>query len=122
MSRYFTQADFPGLNKAFPIGDAFMSGPAQLDPEQLRVLQEDRFARVVARAWQIPFYCRHWGRAGAEPGDITSLDDLERLPVVTKEHLMASVAAVPPYGDYHGMTRADGERYRTVMQLSLIHI
>ena len=116
MSRYFTQADFPGLNKAFPIGDAFLSGPAQLDPEQLRALQEDRFARVVARAWQIPFYCRHWRRAGAEPGDITSLDDLERLPVVTKEHLMASVEAVPPYGDYHGMTRADGKRYRTVLQ------
>ena len=96
MSRYFTQADFPGLNKAFPIGDAFLSGPAQLDPEQLRALQEDRFARVGARAWQIPFYCRHWRGAGAEPGDITSLDDLERLPVVTKEHLMASVESVPP--------------------------
>ena len=116
MSRYFTQADFAGLNKAFPIGDAFLSGPAQLDPEQLRALQEDRFARVVARAWQIPFYCRHWRGAGAEPGDITSLDDLERLPVVTKEHLMASVESVPPYGDYHGMTRADGKRYRTVLQ------
>ena len=116
MSRYFTEADFPELNRAFPIGDAFLSGPAQFNPERLRALQEDRFSRVVARAWQIPFYRRHWGGAGAEPGDITSLDDLERLPVVTKEHLMASVEAVPPYGDYHGMTRSDGGRYRTVLQ------
>ncbi|GIT49125.1 MAG: hypothetical protein Ct9H300mP14_10530 [Gammaproteobacteria bacterium] len=29
---------------------------------------------------------------------------------------MASVESVPPYGDYHGMTSADGERYRTVLQ------
>ena len=41
MSRYFTQADFPELNRAFPIGDAFLSGPAQFDPERLRALQED---------------------------------------------------------------------------------
>lgn len=116
MSRYFKQADLSGLIEAFPVADAFIAGPARLEPECLRTLQEKRFANVVARAWQIPFYRRHWGEVGAEPGDIRTLDDLERLPVVTKDHLMASVDRVPPLGDYHGMTRADGGRYRTVLQ------
>ncbi|WP_029898033.1 phenylacetate--CoA ligase family protein [Desulfohalovibrio reitneri] len=34
-----------------------------------------------------PFYRERFKEAGVEPGDITSLDDLRRLPVTTADHL-----------------------------------
>jgi phenylacetate-CoA ligase len=70
--------------------------------DALRALQEARFRRAVARAWQIPFYQRLWGGAGIEPGDIRGLDDLTRLPAFGKQEVMESVARRPPFGDHHG--------------------
>ena len=70
--------------------------------DELRALQETRFATLMARGWQISFYQRLWGEKGIEPGDIRSLDDIGRLPVYDKTDLMASVAANPPYGDFSG--------------------
>ena len=116
MSVYSEQASPLQLLQAFPVGEAFSSGPASLDAEALRALQEMRFAKVMKRAWQVPFYQRHWGETGLEPGDITGLDDLVRLPVVTKDDLMDSVERFPPLGDYHGMARPEGGQFRTVLQ------
>ena len=44
------------------------------------------------------------------PSDIRSIDDLARLPSFSKSDLLASVEALPPYGDYHGMDGAEGRR------------
>ena len=71
----------------------------------MRALQEERFRRIVARAWQIPFYQRLWGAAGLA-GDIAGLDDIEKIPVFDKADLMASIEAVPPLGDFHGIESA----------------
>ncbi|HJP10283.1 MAG TPA: hypothetical protein QGF27_09680 [Arenicellales bacterium] len=116
MSGYSEQANSSQLLREFPVGEAFSAGPAGLDAEALRALQEVRFAKVMKRAWQVPFYQRHWGEAGLEPGDIAGLDDLARLPVVTKDDLMDSVERFPPLGDYHGMDRPEGGQFRTVLQ------
>ncbi len=105
-SRYFQEADAERLLREYPIGGAFLSGPARLSRDALRALQETRFAALMRRAWQVPFYRRHWGAAGIEPGDIRGLDDLARLPAFSKSDLMASVEAYPPFGDYHGMDDA----------------
>ena len=94
MSGYSEQANPSQLLREFPVGEAFSAGPAGLDAEALRALQEVRFAKVMKRAWQVPFYQRHWGEAGLEPGDIAGLDDLARLPVVTKDDLMDSIERV----------------------------
>ena len=103
MSLYFDQAQPIDLLCAYPIGAAFLDGPATLNPSELRELQEQRFARVIERAWQIPFYQQHWRAAGLEPGDVQTLDDLVHVPVFTKTDLMASVERAPPLGDYHGI-------------------
>ena len=78
----------------------------RMSRDELRSIQEARFARVMARGWEIAFYRRLWGAQGIEPGDIGSLDDIGRLPVYDKTDLMASVADHPPYGDFDG--RGDG--------------
>jgi len=101
-SRYFEEAAPARVLAEYPIGDAFLAGPARLSRDALRVLQETRFKAVMARAWAVPFYRRRWNAAGIEPGDITGLDDLSKLPPFSKSDLMESVEAYPPFGDYHG--------------------
>ena len=84
MSIYFEQAQPAALLEAYPIGVAFLEGPAALNAGQLRELQEKRFARVIERAWQVPFYQRHWREAGLNPGYIKTLNDLDKVPVFSK--------------------------------------
>ncbi len=45
-----------------------------------------------------PFYKRKWDREGIHPGDIKSLEDFERMPLVTKEEIREDQAAHPPFG------------------------
>ena len=95
----------------------FASGIARMPRDRLRALQEKRFAEVMAFAWKVPFYRRHWGAAGVEPADIRSLDDIGRLPPYSKADLMASVEAHPPIGDFHGLdTYSDEDRPPLVFQ------
>jgi phenylacetate-CoA ligase len=72
-----------------------------MDPEARDAAILRRIREVMDYAWtHAPFYRRHWSAAGLEPGDITSLADFERVPVVTKQDLRAAQAAHPPFGDY----------------------
>ncbi len=87
----------------YPIGEAFLNGPARWSTDELRAVQERRFQRVVARAWSVPFYERRWRAAGLEPLDIQTLDDLPKIPSFSKADLMASIEEHPPWGDYHGL-------------------
>src|SRR5699024_2069597 len=47
-----------------------------------------------------PFYRRKWDEAGVHPDHIRSLEDFERVPVVTKQELRESQARAEPFGDY----------------------
>lgn len=111
MSDYLRTANSAQLLAEYPIGEEFLGSTARLSRDELRVLQQQRFLRVVARGWEIPFYQRLWSNVGLEVSDITSLEDLEKLPVFSKSDLMQSVADHPPFGDYHGMAAGlDGAR------------
>ncbi|GMG86291.1 phenylacetate--CoA ligase family protein [Biformimicrobium ophioploci] len=100
---YFECFDAQQALREYPIGDAFLQTYAGMSREALRALQQERFLKLVARAWQIPFYQRLWGAAGIEPGDIRSLDDIEKLPVFSKSDIMQSVEQYPPIGDFSGL-------------------
>ena len=99
---YFESFDYAQMLRDFPVGSAFTEGFAQLSRDEIRARQNRLFMRCVVRAWEIPFYQRLWGAAGAQPGDIRSVDDLGHLPIFSKADLMKSLAEHPPYGDYHG--------------------
>jgi phenylacetate-CoA ligase len=59
-----------------------------LDPEALSALQFRKLQRVVRRAYEeVPFYRALYREASFQPGDLRNLDDLRRLPVVTKQQL-----------------------------------
>jgi phenylacetate-CoA ligase len=114
VSSYVDEAQFARMLAEYPIGDAFLAGPARLSADALRALQECRFRIVLARAWQVPFYRRRWSAVGLEPGDVRGLDDIEKLPAFSKSDLMASVEAYPPWGDYHGVDLTGGQRPHVV--------
>jgi phenylacetate-CoA ligase len=104
---YAEAVDPARLLADYPIGDDFVRRYTALSRDELRALQEARFQRLMARGWEVPFYRRLWGAAGIEPGDIMGLDDIGRLPTYDKADLMASIAAHPPLGDFHGLGGSD---------------
>ena len=68
--------------------------------DELQALQLRRLDRQLRRLWETnPFYQEHWAAAGLERGTTTtSLDDLRRFPVVSKEDLLTDQEEHPPYG------------------------
>lgn len=100
---YFEAFDARAMLAEYPVGDAFVARYTSISRDELRAEQEARFAKLMARGWQIPFYRRLWSERGIGSGDIKGLDDLVKLPVYDKSDLMASIAAHPPYGDFAGL-------------------
>lgn len=57
-----------------------------LPPGQLKNLQDERLRAVVKWAYErVPTYKKLWDEAGVAPGDIHGVEDLPRLPFITKE-------------------------------------
>jgi phenylacetate-CoA ligase len=69
--------------------------------DELRALQEERLRRQVDRLHrESPFYRARLEASGAEPGDVRTLEDVARLPIVTKEELRDEQAEHPPFGAF----------------------
>ena len=63
--------------------------------DQSRELQSKRLVKQVQNVWEhVPMYRKKMEEQGVEPGDIQSVDDLHKLPFVTKDDLRE----VYPYG------------------------
>lgn len=57
-----------------------------MTPEELRERNEQRFLEIFRRAYdKSPFYHKLYTEAGIKKEDIKSLDDIKKLPVVTKD-------------------------------------
>src|SRR5579883_1516461 len=62
---------------------------------ELSELQGERLKQQVARAYQqVPFYRQAFEQRGVHPGDIRSIQDIERLPFTVKDDFRATY----PYG------------------------
>ncbi|HEX2529067.1 MAG TPA: hypothetical protein VHL31_22575 [Geminicoccus sp.] len=58
------------------------------DRAQVRAFQDERLRSLVAHAYEnVPFYRQLFDRHGVRPGDIRGVDDIGRLPIVTKRDL-----------------------------------
>lgn len=97
--RYHEALDFAALLKEFPPAPDYFSGIYRHDHDEIRRLQNQRFLQQMERGWQIPFYKMHWEAVGLEPGDIRSLDDLDKIPPFSVYDLRASIERNPPWGD-----------------------
>jgi phenylacetate-CoA ligase len=81
-----------------------------MDPERRRELQLDRLRALVAKvlAGGAPLFGRKLAEAGiSAPEDLTSIDDLDRVPVTRKQELRDSEGEHPPLGDYRFTSLSD---------------
>jgi phenylacetate-CoA ligase len=69
--------------------------------EELRALQEARLRHQIHHVYHnAAFYRRKMDAAGLRPEDISTLEDLPRMPFTTKDELKQSQAEHPPWGDF----------------------
>ena len=72
-----------------------------LDPQARDEQIVTRLREVMEYAYKTsPFYRRKWDDAGIKADQIKSLEDFEKVPVVTKKELRESQARLEPFGDY----------------------
>ena len=100
---YYRSLDFDALWRDYPPAPDYFDTTYRQSRDELRAAQEQRFRQQMERAWQIPFYQRHWTKAGIQRGDIRGLDDLTRLPTFSVHDMRESIARNPPWGDLIGI-------------------
>lgn len=116
--RYAASLDFDALWREYPPADEYFKGPYQRSRDELRAIQNERFLRQMQRAWQVPFYRRHWGAAGIEPGDIRSVEDLTKIPSFSVHDLRSGLEQEPFWAEYMGIDPAQDEPMPLVVQTS----
>jgi phenylacetate-CoA ligase len=105
---YWRSLDLEQLTRDYPPPPDYFRTTARMSRDELRALQDKRFLATVKRGWEIPFFQRHWGAAGIQPGDIRGLDDLPQLPPYDVGHIRESLERAPPFGDFMGIAPGDG--------------
>ena len=61
------------------------------DRETMQALQLEKLQKTVKHAYDnVPHYKEAFDAAGVSPEDIKSLDDIRKLPFITKEHIAAN--------------------------------
>jgi phenylacetate-CoA ligase len=116
--RYYGSLDFEALWREYPPAPDYFDGTDKLSRDEIRRMQNERFVRQLTRAWQVPFYQRHWGAHGMEPGDIRSLDDLEKIPPFSVHDLRESSNPNPPWMDYIGIDPEADDPMPLILQTS----
>jgi phenylacetate-coenzyme A ligase PaaK-like adenylate-forming protein len=59
---------------------------------------DQRMAALVAAAERVPAFRERLRTAGVEPSELTGVDALDRIPILTKDDLIDVQAAAPPFG------------------------
>ncbi len=78
----------------FPVRETMPAGDREKTTiERLRVVMGYAYSNS-------PFYRGKWDQAGVHPDHIKSLEDFERVPVVTKGDLLEAQVRAEPFGDY----------------------
>jgi phenylacetate-CoA ligase len=71
--------------------------------EELERMQSARIQSLIQRTWEhVPFYRERWKLEKIRPGKVREIEDLKRLPVVSKKELEEDLIRYPPFGSYQG--------------------
>jgi phenylacetate-CoA ligase len=82
-----------------PLGDYWNPKNETLPREDLRRLQHLKLTRLCEWAYaKSAFHRSRWQRAGFHPDQLKSLDDLARIPFMTREEWMDAQMEAPPFG------------------------
>jgi phenylacetate-CoA ligase len=78
---------------------AYNGSHERLDPDAMRAFQLTRLRQLCEWAEaRSPFYREHWRAAGFTASQLDTLDDIRRIPYVTKRDFLRDQEAAPPYG------------------------
>jgi phenylacetate-CoA ligase len=81
---------------------------------QLRAMQDERLREAVARVYEAaPYHRARFDGAGVSPDDVKSVDDIGRLPIMTKDDIRRSENEHPPLGDYRCVGLEGSVRFAT---------
>jgi phenylacetate-CoA ligase len=84
---------------ARPYSERYWSEVETWPRERIRELQLTALRKQLLYVGKhSAFYRARWQQLGFEPGDLRTLDDLRRLPVVTKADYVADLESAPPWG------------------------
>ena len=83
----------PFLNpiKSLPLLKNYLFSPKRiyrLNSEQLKKYRDNAFRHIVKYAYSVPLYHERYKKAGIHPKDIKGLDDIVKLPFITKADLV----------------------------------
>jgi phenylacetate-CoA ligase len=83
-----------------------------LPRDELKALQVLKLRRMADWAYaNSPFHRRRWDAAGFHPEQLHSLDDLRRIPHMTREEWMAAEQERPLFGDLPATPETNAIRY-----------
>ena len=99
---YTDYFDATAVRREYLIGEAFLAKYTTISRDFIWQEQNERFKRLLGRAWRMQFYRRLWGEHGVKPGDIRSLLDIEKLPVFDANYLKAAQEDPASFGDFTG--------------------
>ena len=72
-----------------------------MDRERLETLQLDRLKWQVKRCYELSeFYRERFDKIGLKPEDVNTLDDVLKIPPVSKQELRDEQISHPPFGRY----------------------
>ncbi len=74
-----------------PLIKNYLTDPTRLPrltPKKLKQYQDKAFKRIVRYAYSVPLYHQKYKAAGIYPSDITGLEDITKLPFITKQDLI----------------------------------
>lgn len=100
---YRSAIDWAWFDREHPSPDVWMETVFKWPRDRIRELQNRRFVEIMQIAWKNGFYRRRWSAAGIEPGDIRSLDDIEKLPTFNSDDIKDDQRDFPPYGQIAGI-------------------
>ena len=83
----------PFLNPftGFPFLRDFITDPRRLQrltPEKLNRYRNKSFRKALAYAWTVPVYREKYQNHGITPDTISNLDEIDKLPLITKRELL----------------------------------
>lgn len=87
-------------------------GNETLSREELRALQYVKLKRLCEWAWERSvFHRRRWEAARFHPDHLKSVDDIRRIPFMTREDWMEAQMEAPPFGTLTTVDRDLAIRY-----------
>ncbi len=76
---------------SLPLLKEYILGPRRihrLKPKQLKKYQDKSFKKIVKYAYKVPLYHDKYKKAGIHPNDIHGIEDIVKLPFITKKDLI----------------------------------